>query len=196
MAKITYGQDYNYFKRINISSITFGDTADIIIPFRGNPSVSIANNGTDTVEYSFNGNTLHGDLLPGASIAVNHRAISQIWLRTQTGISCNVRVEATDAGNFATASVTAASSGGGSSTVTANIGTPGTLALDASVTAISAKLGTLGQKAMVASAPVVIASDQSAVPVSGTITANIGTAGTLALDASVTAISAKLGTLG
>ncbi len=39
---------------------------------------------------------------------------------------------------------------------------------------------------MAASAPVVIASDQSAVPVSGTVTANIGTSGSLALDATLT----------
>lgn len=52
-----------------------------------------------------------------------------------------------------------------SGTVTANIGTSGALALDASVTALSAKFNSLGQKAMAASAPVVIASDQSAIPV-------------------------------
>lgn len=45
---------------------------------------------------------------------------------------------------------------------------------------------TVGQKAMVASVPVVIASDQSAVPVSGTVTANIGTTAGLALDATLT----------
>lgn len=39
---------------------------------------------------------------------------------------------------------------------------------------------TLGQKTMAASLPIVIASDQSTVPVSGTVTANIGTVGTLA----------------
>lgn len=43
-----------------------------------------------------------------------------------------------------------------------------------------------GQRAMANSAPVVIANDQSAVPVSGTVTANIGTSGSLALDATLT----------
>lgn len=38
--------------------------------------------------------------------------------------------------------------------------------IDASNSAINAKLGSLGQKAMAGSAPVVIASDQSAIPVS------------------------------
>lgn len=43
----------------------------------------------------------------------------------------------------------------------------------------------LGQKAMGASFPVVVASDQSAVPVSGTVTANAGT-GTFAVDSELT----------
>lgn len=39
----------------------------------------------------------------------------------------------------------------------------------ASLSSVDSKLGTLGQKAMAGSAPVVIASDQSSIPVSGTI---------------------------
>lgn len=49
---------------------------------------------------------------------------------------------------------------------------------NSSVSSIDGKLGTLGQKAMAGSAPVVIASDQSAIPISGTVTAtnlSIGT---------------------
>lgn len=44
----------------------------------------------------------------------------------------------------------------------------------------------LGQTTMSASAPVTIASDQTAVPISGTVTANLGTVGGLALDATLT----------
>lgn len=43
---------------------------------------------------------------------------------------------------------------------------------NSSLSSIDGKLGTLGQKAMTGSAPVVIASDQSAIPISGTVTAN------------------------
>jgi hypothetical protein len=50
----------------------------------------------------------------------------------------------------------------------------------------SARTPTLGQKAMTGSVPVVIASDQNAVPISGSITANIGTTNGLALDATLT----------
>lgn len=52
-----------------------------------------------------------------------------------------------------------------SGTVTANIGTTNGLALDSSVTALSAKFNSLGQKTMANSAPVVLSSDQSAIPV-------------------------------
>lgn len=50
----------------------------------------------------------------------------------------------------------------------ASLPLPAGAALDASVTALSAKFGALGQAAMVGAAPVVIASNQSAIPVSGT----------------------------
>lgn len=71
-----------------------------------------------------------------------------------------------------------------SGTVTANIGTSGSLNLEATQTAMSAKLpATLGQKAMTASMAVVLASDQSSVPVAATLTAEttkvIGTTRTL-----------------
>lgn len=135
-----------------------------------------------------------------------------------------------------------------SGTVTSNIGTTNGLALDSSVLSLSAKFGSLGQKLMSGSAPVVIASDQSAIPVtgtffqavqpvsqsgiwttgrtwsllnttdsvnvgnfpatqavtqstspwvmSGTVTSNIGTTNGLALDSTLSALSAKFGSLG
>lgn len=51
---------------------------------------------------------------------------------------------------------------------TANIGTTGGLALDATLAALSAKFSSLGQKTMANSAPVVLSSDQSPLPVTGT----------------------------
>ena len=64
--------------------------------------------------------------------------------------------------------------------------------LDANVGAwLGSTAPTVGQKAMAASLPVVIASDQSAVAVSGTVTANIGTTNGLALDATLTGGTAK-----
>lgn len=46
---------------------------------------------------------------------------------------------------------------------------------NSSLSSIDGKLGSLGQKTMAGSAPVVIASDQSAIPVSGTVTASLPT---------------------
>jgi hypothetical protein len=77
---------------------------------------------------------------------------------------------------------------------------------NASLTSIDSKTATLGQKTMAGSEPVVIASDQSAVPVSGTVaatqsgawtvTANAGTnlnTSALALDTSVTGLQVSQG---
>jgi hypothetical protein len=57
---------------------------------------------------------------------------------------------------------------------------------------ITARLSTLGQKASAASAPVVIASDQSPVPVTGTMTVDLGGTDGLALDATLTGGTAKV----
>jgi hypothetical protein len=71
-------------------------------------------------------------------------------------------------------------------TVIANIGTTNGLLLDATFTG---RINTLGQKTMANSTPIVIASDQTAIPVSQsgswTVTSNIGTTGGLALDATL-----------
>jgi hypothetical protein len=73
-----------------------------------------------------------------------------------------------------------------SGTVTANLGTIAGVATETTLSSLNGKFGSLGQKAMTGSAPVVIASDQSAIPVSGTVTSNIGTTNGLALDATLT----------
>lgn len=64
----------------------------------------------------------------------------------------------------------------------ASLPLPAGAALDASVTALSAKFGALGQAAMAASAPVVLASNQSAIPVtltSTTVTGSVAVTGPL-----------------
>ena len=84
-----------------------------------------------------------------------------------------------------------------SGTVTANIGTSGSLATETTLsgvlttTAFQARINTLGQKTSANSTPVVLSSDQSAVPVSGVVTANIGTTNGLALDTTLTGGTAR-----
>lgn len=80
-------------------------------------------------------------------------------------------------------------------------GNPVTPATDAAVNAVTAalvaRLGLLGQANMAASTPVVLASNQSSIPVTSSqsgswlVTANVGTTGGLALDATLTAGGAK-----
>lgn len=88
-----------------------------------------------------------------------------------------------------------------SGTVTANLGTISGVATDAN---LDEKFGDLGQKNSTGSAPVVLASDQSAIPVSGTffqatqpisgtVTANLGTIAGLVTDIN---LDEKFGDLG
>jgi hypothetical protein len=117
---IITGTDYNYFNRLTVANINFNNKSDVVFPFRGNPSFSIVNEGTDTIQYSFNGITIHGDLVPGtvsASLIANKRSISQIWFRAKNGIATNVRVEACADGLFSGGS----GAGGGSVTGSVSI---------------------------------------------------------------------------
>lgn len=110
------GQDFNYFRRLTISAASFADSPDIIIPFRGNPSFSLVNEGTGTIEYSFDGYNTHGDLIPGgptASLSFEKRGVNLIWLRLTSGAASAVRLEATDGGT-----ISSLSSGGGSVSLT------------------------------------------------------------------------------
>jgi len=73
----------------------------------------------------------------------------------------------------------------------AGAATEATLATRLAEATFTARVNTLGQKTAATSTPVVLASDQTAVPVSGTVTANIGTSGSLALNATLTGGTAK-----
>jgi len=59
-------------------------------------------------------------------------------------------------------------------------------------TSIDAKTPALGQALMAASVPVVLASNQSSVPISGTITANLGTIADVATQTTLAALNAKV----
>ncbi len=76
-----------------------------------------------------------------------------------------------------------------SGTITANIGTIAGLATEVTVAAMNAKMAALGQTTMSGSMPVVIASDQGALPVSGTFwqaTQPVSIAGTVAVSGPLT----------
>lgn len=94
-APITYGRDFNYFNNFTVtaSSAAFNTDADIIITFPTYTVTFMVASGVGPIQYSFNGNTVHGDLNgtgPNNILLFQNRVISKIWFKG-TGA---VRVEA------------------------------------------------------------------------------------------------------
>lgn len=90
--KILYGRDFNFFQKVTVSNGSFVLNCDVFIPF-STYTVTLQLESGGPVEYSFNGNYLHGDMTSGkssASLTFENRVISKIWFRG-TGV---VRVEA------------------------------------------------------------------------------------------------------
>lgn len=97
-AAITYGKDYNFFALATpgAASTPFAIDCDVVINMFA-PTYTVtfwAPSGT-VVEYSFNGNTIHGTLdgsgtTAPASLTFENRVISKIWFAG----SGTVRVEA------------------------------------------------------------------------------------------------------
>lgn len=101
-AAIGYGFDYNFFSQTTPGSSGAGSFAadcDVVINMKA-PTYTVtlwAPTGT-SVQYSFNGNTIHGTLDGSNTVAPNslvfeNRVISKIWF-TYIGGSGKVRVEA------------------------------------------------------------------------------------------------------
>ncbi|KKN14932.1 hypothetical protein LCGC14_0991190 [marine sediment metagenome] len=96
-APITTGFDTNFFQRITVTNLGFVESSDILINIKNQQSFSMINEGTDIVEYSFNGRTLHGDMVPGKpseALMFDNRRISKIWFRAPNSGSHVIRVEA------------------------------------------------------------------------------------------------------
>lgn len=96
----TQGRDYNFYQKIPVTATTFGGSSadgyqpDTIITF-STQSVMFLNEGTGTVEVSFNGTTVHEALSStnaSAGIVYDNRVISMIWLRVQSGSSGPINV--------------------------------------------------------------------------------------------------------
>jgi hypothetical protein len=93
-APITYGRDFNFFQNVTVTASisAFNTDADVIITFPTYTVTFMVASGA-SVQYSFNGNTIHGDLNgsgPNNILTFQNRVISKIWFRG-TG---PVRVEA------------------------------------------------------------------------------------------------------
>lgn len=102
---ITQGRDYNFFEKVAVSASTFGGGSvdgyqpDLIITF-STQTIIFTNYGSAIVEYSFNGQTVHGELTvfgtnpQRSSLTFENRTGSLIWFRMQSGGSATVAVEA------------------------------------------------------------------------------------------------------
>ena len=80
---ITQGVDYNHYQEETLASATFPEACQVLIRFRGPQKlVFICTSGF--VEYSFNGNTLHGRVQASTAdskINFGLRPGKKIWLR-------------------------------------------------------------------------------------------------------------------
>lgn len=98
--KINHGRDSNFFKKITFNNTDWSEDAEFIFNLPGQFSFSLLNentNAAEIIEYSFNGNTLHGDMTPTKAshgVVFDNRRVSKIWVRSPSGASVTLRVEA------------------------------------------------------------------------------------------------------
>jgi hypothetical protein len=95
------GRDYNYFNKVAVNWTTFGGgnngNPDCFISFttQGIQFLNLGSGTTNVVEYSFNGQTVHGELNPSNAtqgLTFDSRIISLIWFRLQSGSSGPVTI--------------------------------------------------------------------------------------------------------
>ena len=95
IAPITIGFDYNFFQKLSVTNVgTFNHNSDMLITF-STQTVMFLNLGSGVVEFSFNGNTVHGELNsanPSAGLAFDNRVISGIWFRVQAGSTAPINI--------------------------------------------------------------------------------------------------------
>jgi hypothetical protein len=109
IGKLTYGYAHNYFSKVAVTWTAFGGgavdnlqpdmiinlmepTQTVIITNLSTPTVPVT---TSVIEYSFDGNVVHGELgshINNLSLTFDNRVISTIWFRVQTGSSGTINV--------------------------------------------------------------------------------------------------------
>lgn len=92
----TKGKDHNIYKKFTVSATTFGgdsvsgEQPDYIANcvIQSFMMLNESTLSTEVVEYSFNGNTVHGELDPtlaSKAIAFDNRSFDKIWFRVKAG---------------------------------------------------------------------------------------------------------------
>ena len=95
---VTSGVDFNYWQRLDsITQTSFNTAADAIFAFKGGTrDIILTVEGSTTVLYSFNGSTVHGELIPSSDrsqLIFHRRPVTKIWFKVATGTGA-VTIEA------------------------------------------------------------------------------------------------------
>lgn len=105
------GKDFNFFTILPVNWEQFGAPdgytiedgygPDIIIPFptQGISFINYSIDPKQIIEYSFNGTTVHGDMVPltpSSTLVFDNRTICFIWFRLKSGSigPIDIRIEA------------------------------------------------------------------------------------------------------
>lgn len=105
---VTWGKDHNFYKEVIISATTFGadtlpDGYSTVDGYDCNAFIwfppqtiillnkTVAGTASKIVQYSFNGNTVHGELDAADTatrcLIFNNRMVNKIWFRVKSGSS-------------------------------------------------------------------------------------------------------------
>lgn len=93
-----FGRDNNFFEKISITESEFPENPQVRLNIVDQKGISFMLETNSVVQYSFNGNVLHGDMTAGlasSAILFDNRNASAIWWKIVSGTSpAIVRVEA------------------------------------------------------------------------------------------------------
>lgn len=87
VGKRVNGRDWNYFKKFDVVSDIFLDNPDGVITFPTQGIMFIIE-GDGAIEYSFNGNTVHGELVSNTivnGLTFDNRFVTTMWFRVKSG---------------------------------------------------------------------------------------------------------------
>lgn len=88
LAPITAGKDFNQYNTLTINSSSFPYEADIAVLFRHIQGFNLFLQSGGPIYYSFNGNTIHGQLIASTSrqfLQFDNRVIPGVWFKVANG---------------------------------------------------------------------------------------------------------------
>lgn len=94
-APITWGKDFNFYRKLSVVGANFASTSDILITFP-TYTVNFSLESTGVVQYSFNGTDVHGEMDSTKSskdLSFQNRQLCKIWFKLISGTG-TVRIEA------------------------------------------------------------------------------------------------------